>query len=141
MPRARAGECSGAISGPLSHGVHRQGYPSVQYELPGGAIGARVGCREVGTGLRVVKDGLAAAHLFGVGVEDRYLMTEFLERRDGRLRKAAFEADVAAGCIRLREIIRRRRPTRPQRAIVARARSPDAAVEVPMQLHDLFRNI
>jgi N-methylhydantoinase B len=41
VPGAHAGECSGSIGGTLSHSDHREGYPAVQYELPGGAIGAR----------------------------------------------------------------------------------------------------
>lgn len=41
VPGAHAGECSGAISGTLSHSDQKAGYPAVQYELPGGAIGAR----------------------------------------------------------------------------------------------------
>jgi N-methylhydantoinase B len=69
LPEARMAESSRGISGTLSHVIPGRRHPAVQYELPAGAIGARVG-----------KDGVSAskAHVAnGTVTSVEILETEF----------------------------------------------------------------
>ncbi len=57
VPRARMAESSDGLNGTLAHSRGRRGYPQVQYELPAGAIGARLDCDGVSASKAHVANG------------------------------------------------------------------------------------